>query len=73
MADGDNEKMKISLQHALLFLVAGVLLVGMIPAGLLLDRRLVAALEQSYWVSSTRQVVGRDQPIDASADDSEVL
>jgi signal transduction histidine kinase len=47
MADGDNEKMKISLQHALLFLVAGVLLVGMIPAGLLLDRRLVAALEQS--------------------------
>jgi hypothetical protein len=46
MADGDNEGMKISLQHALLFLVAAVLLVGMVPAGLVLDRRLVGALEQ---------------------------
>ena len=39
--------MKVSLQRALLFLVAAVLLVGMVPAGLLLDRRLVGALEQS--------------------------
>ena len=39
--------MKVSLQSALLFLVAAVLLVGMVPAGLLLDRRLVGALEQS--------------------------
>ena len=39
--------MKVSLQRALLFLVAAVLLVGMAPAGLLLDRRLVRALEQS--------------------------
>ena len=39
--------MKVSLQRALLLLVAAVLLIGMVPAGLLLDRRLVGALEQS--------------------------
>jgi hypothetical protein len=38
--------MKVSLKRALLGLVAAVLLVGFVPAGLLLDRRLVAALEQ---------------------------
>ena len=39
--------MKVSLQRALLLLVAAVLLIGIVPAGLLLDRRLVGALEQS--------------------------
>ena len=39
--------MKISLRPALLLLFAAVLLVGIVPAGLLLDRRLVAELEQS--------------------------
>ena len=38
--------MKVSLKRALLGLVAAVLLVGFVPAGLLLDGRLVAALEQ---------------------------
>ncbi len=38
--------MKISIKSALLGLVALVLLVGLIPAGVLLDRRLVGALEQ---------------------------
>jgi signal transduction histidine kinase len=38
--------MKISLNNALLALVAVVLVVGLVPAGLLLDRRLVAALER---------------------------
>ena len=38
--------MTISLRRALLGLVLLVLLVGLIPAGLLLDRRLVGALEQ---------------------------
>jgi len=38
--------MKVSLRPALLLMMAAVLLVGMVPAGLLLDSRLVAALEQ---------------------------
>ena len=38
--------MKISLNNALLALVAVVLVVGLVPAGLLLDRRLVTALER---------------------------
>lgn len=38
--------MRVSLNTALLGLVAVVLVVGLVPAGLLLDRRLVAALEQ---------------------------
>ena len=38
--------MKITLKSALLGLVLLVLLVGLVPAGVLLDRRLVAALEQ---------------------------
>jgi signal transduction histidine kinase len=38
--------MKVTLNHALLGLVLLVLLVGLVPAGLLLDRRLVGALEQ---------------------------
>jgi len=38
--------MRISLKSALLGLVAVVLVVAFVPAGLLLDRRLVAALEQ---------------------------
>ncbi len=39
--------MKISLRPALLLLFAAVLLVGIVPAGLLLDRLLVTELEQS--------------------------
>lgn len=38
--------MKVSLKSALMGLVFLVLLLGLIPAGLLLDRRLVGALEQ---------------------------
>jgi signal transduction histidine kinase len=38
--------MNVTLKSALLGLVLLVLLVGLVPAGLLLDRRLVAALEQ---------------------------
>jgi signal transduction histidine kinase len=38
--------MKVTLNHALLGLVLLVLLVGLVPAGLLLDRRLMGALEQ---------------------------
>ena len=38
--------MTVSLKRVLLGLVCAVLLVGFVPAGLLLDRRLVAALEQ---------------------------
>ena len=38
--------MTVSLKRVLLGLVFAVLLVGFVPAGLLLDRRLVAALEQ---------------------------
>jgi signal transduction histidine kinase len=41
-----GENMKVSLKTALLGLVFVVLVVGIVPAGLLLDRRLVAALEQ---------------------------
>ena len=38
--------MKVTLKTALFGLVLVVLIVGVVPAGLLLDRRLVAALEQ---------------------------
>ena len=38
--------MKISLRSALLGLVLVVVLVGLVPAGLILDRRLVSALEE---------------------------
>jgi signal transduction histidine kinase len=38
--------MKVSLKSALLSLVLLVLIVGLVPAGFLLDRRLVGALEQ---------------------------
>ena len=38
--------MKVTLKTALFGLVLVVLVVGLVPAGLLLDRRLVAALEQ---------------------------
>ena len=38
--------MTVSLQRALFALVLAVLVVGLLPAGLLLDRRLVAALEE---------------------------
>jgi len=38
--------MKITLRSALMALVAVVVLLGLVPAGLLLDRRLVDALEQ---------------------------
>jgi len=41
-----EERMKISLQRALLGLVVVMLLGAMIPTGLMLDRRLGAALEQ---------------------------
>ena len=37
--------MKVSLKSALMGLVLSVLLVGLIPAGILLDRRLTGALE----------------------------
>jgi len=38
--------MKVTLKSALMFLVLLVLLVGLVPAGLLLDRQLAKALEQ---------------------------
>ncbi|MGY8778411.1 MAG: ATP-binding protein [Longimicrobiales bacterium] len=53
--------MKVSLKSALMGLVALVLLVGLIPAGFLLDRRLVGALEEGVRVDlATAPVVLRD-------------
>jgi signal transduction histidine kinase len=54
--------MKISLQRALFGLVLVVLLVGLVPAAVLLDRRLVEALEQGVVEDlSTAPLVLRDR------------
>ncbi|MDX1648178.1 MAG: HAMP domain-containing sensor histidine kinase, partial [Longimicrobiales bacterium] len=54
--------MKVSLKSALMGLVVMVLLVGLIPAGLLLDRRLVDALEEDVRLDlATAPLVLRDR------------
>jgi signal transduction histidine kinase len=54
--------MKVSLKTALMGLVALVLLVGLVPAGFLLDRRLVGALEEGVRVDlASAPMVLRDR------------
>lgn len=54
--------MRVTLNNALLGLVAVVLVVGLVPAGVLLDRRLVAALEEGVRADlSSAPLVLRDR------------